>query len=105
MGCRQASSIPAVDVRELLIEREKIPQDAEAQQAAGQHIQQAREPLAHVEPVDAQPAEEGQQDPGQVVVMGAGDEAPVGIVATCPGISSRSMIQPMKKQPQGERTR
>src|SRR5690606_33383237 len=53
---------------DLLVERPVVVEHAEQERAAGEQIQDAGDPLALVEAVDAEDAEEGQQDPRDRVI-------------------------------------
>src|SRR5678815_794462 len=66
---RQApNSAPgAILLADLRVEGPQVVEHAEQEHAAGHEIEDAGEPLAHVEAVDAEQAEEGEQDPGDVV--------------------------------------
>ena len=61
----------AINVRDLFIEGEEVPQDAQAEEAGADQVEQTGEDFAHVEAVDTEQAQKGQQDPGEVVVDGA----------------------------------
>ena len=64
----QCPSVLAIHLRKLLIERKEIVQDADKEQAAGEQVKNAGEHLTHVKAVDTEDANEGQQNPGQVVI-------------------------------------
>src|SRR5688500_7101545 len=68
----------AVAFVDLLVEGPEVEQVAEEEQAAGEEPDQAAQPLAQVEAVNAKDAEERQQDPGDGVVVRTGDVAAVG---------------------------
>ena len=61
----------AVNVRDLFVEGEEIPQYAQAEETGAYQVEQTGEDLAHVEAVDTEQAQKGQQDPREVVVDGA----------------------------------
>ena len=46
--------VPAVDLGQLLVERQEIVQDTDKKQAAGAQVDDAGNELAHVEAVDAE---------------------------------------------------
>ena len=58
----------AINVRDLFVEGEEIPQYAQAKETGTYQVEQTGEDLAHVEAVDTEQAQEGQQYPGEVVV-------------------------------------
>ncbi len=64
----QAARIPLAD---LLVERQEVAKDAQPQQAHGEQIDQAGDPLAHVETMHAEDAEKSQQQPAGGVVDAA----------------------------------
>src|SRR5688572_20318860 len=63
---------------QLGIERPEVVEHAEKHEAAGQEVEQAREPLAHVKTVNTEKAEERQEDPGDVVADRSRDVAHLG---------------------------
>src|SRR5258706_3869872 len=60
-------SVNVVQLADLRVESPQIVEQAEQEQAARHQVDEAGEPLAHVEAMDAEDAEEGEQDPGDVV--------------------------------------
>lgn len=68
---QQSSVCGVIDRVDLLIHRPEVIHNAEQEHSAGEQIQNTGEDLAHVEAVNAEYAEEGQQDPGNVVVRRA----------------------------------
>src|SRR5260221_13019844 len=64
---RQSLSPDAVQLTDLGVEGPQVVEQAEQEQAPRQQIDDAGDPLAHVKTVDAEDAEEGQQDPRDVV--------------------------------------
>ena len=58
----------AIHAVHLTVERPQVVEISHSKQAAGQQKDQAREPLAHIEAMDAEHAKKPQQDPGHVVV-------------------------------------
>src|SRR5690606_18748349 len=62
-------------LRDLLVQRPVVVGHAEQEQAAGEEVDDGGDPLAHVQAVGAEHAEEGQQYPGQVEVDPPGAEA------------------------------
>ncbi len=78
MGVNSAESFTTVHFADLSIERPVVVQDTDEEQASGEEIDQAGAPFAHVESVDAEHAEESEEDPGDGVIDGAGVEAVFG---------------------------
>src|SRR5690606_2187629 len=70
--------VSRIHLAELRIQRPVVVDDSDEEQAAGQQIEDAGNPLAHVEPMDAEDAEERQQHPRDVVVLRPRSEAPIG---------------------------
>src|SRR5690606_36613276 len=69
----------AITLGYLAIQRPQVIQYAKAQQAAGKQPDYPGHPFAHIEAMNAEDAEEGQQDPGDVVIGRAGDITAVSI--------------------------
>ena len=98
---RDRITVPSVNLGNLFVEGQEIPQDTDAEKAGGEEVEKAGEYLAHVETVNAEDAEEGEQDPGDVVVSGSGDEAGGGF--TLHGGYQEQVDDPAdEKQAQGE---
>ncbi len=60
--------ISPVDLGDLLIERPEIVDIAKEKQTTGEEIDQTGDPFAKIKPVDAEDAQEGEQDPGGIVI-------------------------------------
>ena len=56
-----------------LKEMSVVKDDADQEETAGKQIDQPGPPFAEIEPVNAENAEKGEQDPGDVVIYRAGD--------------------------------
>lgn len=59
----------------MVIEGPEIVNDPDEKEPSGQQVENAGQPFPHIHPVDAEQAEEGQQQPGDIVVDVAFDEA------------------------------
>ena len=68
-----------VDFADLLVEGPEVVKDANEQEPTSAQVKQAGDPFAKIKAVEAEAAEKGQQQPGDGVVGGAGDEASVGL--------------------------
>jgi hypothetical protein len=68
-------SVSPVHLGDLLVESQEIPQDADAEETGGEEVENPGDYFAHVEAMYAEDAQESEQDPGDVVVRGAGYKA------------------------------
>ena len=68
-----------IDLADLLVEGPEVVKDANEEQPAGKQVQNAGNPFAQVEAVEAEAAKKSEQHPGDGIVGGAGDKAAVGL--------------------------
>ena len=64
----ERSSAGAIDDADLVVESPEVVEQTETKDRAREEIEYSSQPLAHVHPVDAEKAEEGEQNPGDAVV-------------------------------------
>jgi hypothetical protein len=70
---------PLVDLTDLVVQRPEIIKNAQPKQAAAQQIDDARDQLAHVEPVYAKGSQERKQYPSYRMVQWASSIAEIGL--------------------------
>ena len=101
-GTVKLLSVLTVYVRELFVQGQEIPQDAEAEKSRREEVKEAGENFAHVKAVDAKQAQEGEENPGEIVIHRARDEAPLSIALH--GGNEKQVYYPTdKKQAQGKK--
>ena len=89
---------PAVDNRDLIIQRPKIIQVPDAQNAACQQVEYPCNPFPHIQAVHAEQSEKCQQNPGERVVKLTGPE-PDAALRAMEEMRKRSTIQPINRSP------
>jgi hypothetical protein len=70
--------LPPIYLTDLPVERPQVVEQADAHQPTGEQVDNPGDPLAHVEAVDAEYSQEGEQHPGHSVVQGPSLKAEVG---------------------------
>ena len=79
-GLLRGSPSPAsVDQGHLVVEGPIVIDVTDPQDAPGEQVNDSRDPFPHVHPVDTQEPQEGEQDPGHVVVQPSRAESQVGL--------------------------
>jgi len=90
-----------VDFADLAVKCAEVVEEAEADEDGGEEVDEAGAPLGHVEAVDAEGSEEGEQEPGDGVVEMARLEAEVGL-AIHAGDEKQIDNPADEEEPQGE---
>lgn len=100
-GPPKRSTLAGVDDRYLVIERPEIIDVPNQEEPSRQHVQDARDPFAHVHAVHPEKPQERQEDPGQGIVEAARAEAKTGV--SHHGRDEEQVHDPAdEEKPQGE---
>lgn len=68
-----------IEIADLSVEGAEVVNDSDEEAAAGEEVEEAGAPFAHVKAMDAEDTEEGEENPGEGVLDMSGDKAAVGL--------------------------
>jgi hypothetical protein len=87
---------------QLIVQGPIVVDIADKKKTPGEKVEDPREPLAHVKPVNPENAEKGEQNPCDIVIVSSRSETKVGL--TIHGWNEKEIHDPAdEKQPQSEK--